>query len=136
MRLIRLSWMCEILVKTFKRPVKKFLRLFRIANFCHKLTPVWSINYLRCFLRAVRLCSKERFSPDEAFRLGLFRPNISPDESSKYISRKKLTKVQEAVNPVSWAFLLKDKGIFYRYCMALGVPIPKLYAIFFRKTAG
>lgn len=128
--------MCEILVKTFKRPVKKLLRLFRIANFCHKLTPVWNINYLRCFLCAVRLCSKERFSPDEAFRLGLFRPNISPDESSKYISRKKLTKVQEAVNPVSWAFLLKDKGIFYRYCMALGVPIPKLYAIFFRKTAG
>ena len=44
--------------------------------------------------------------------------------------------MQEAVNPVSWAFLLKDKGFFYRYCMALGVPIPKLYAIFFRKTAG
>lgn len=122
--------------KIFKRPVRTLKQLFRIAHFCHRTTPFYRPEYLGILLRAVRLCSKEKFSPDEAFRLGLFKPNLSPEESSKHISRKKLTKVQEAVNPVSWAFLLKDKGIFYRYCMALGVPIPKLYAIFFRKTAG
>jgi hypothetical protein len=31
---------------------------------------------------------------------------------------------------------VKDKGIFYLYCMALGVPIPKLYAILFKAAPG
>lgn len=130
--------------------VRTLKQLFRIAQFCHKITPFYNPKYPGTFLHAVRLCNKEEFLPDEAFRLGLFKPAFSPDESSpaspvrdaargtayKYISRKKLTKVQEAANPASWAFLLKDKSVFYRYCMALGLPIPKLYAIFFRKTAG
>jgi hypothetical protein len=120
----------------FKHPIKTLRQLFQIAQFCHKIIPLYSVKYWPVFLHAVRLCHEERFLPDEAFRLGLFNPNLSCSELSKYASRKKLTKAQESVNPVSWAPLLKDKGIFYRHCMALGVPIPKLYAIFFRKTAG
>lgn len=119
-----------------RRPVRTIKQLFRIAQFCNRIIPLYKPEYPGTLLRAVRLCNEEGFSPDEAFRLGLFKPNLSPDESSKYISRKKLTKLQEAVNPVSWAFFLKDKSIFYRYCMTLGVPVPKLYAIFFSKTAG
>ena len=121
---------------TVKRAVRTFQELFEVAKYCHKLTPLWSPGYPVILLRAIRLCRRQRFLPDEAFRLGLFNPNLSDNELAKYISRKKLTKVQEAINPISWAPLLKDKSIFYRYCMALGVPIPKLYAIFFRKTAG
>lgn len=123
-------------LKILKQPFKALQRLFQIAKFCRKAAPLCSTSYPKVFLYAARLCRQQRFLPDEAFRLGLFNPNLSDNELSKYISRKKLTKVQEAVNPVSWAFLLKDKSIFYRYCMALGVPIPKLYAIFFRKTPG
>jgi len=82
------------------------------------------------------LCNRQGFSPEEAFRFGLFERDFSGSELAKYISRKRLTKIQEAVNPVSWAPLLKNKGIFYRHCMALGIPVPRLYAIFFRKTAG
>jgi len=122
--------------KIFKRPVKTLKQLFQIAKFCHKLEPSYSPQFSSVFLHAVRLCREEKFLPDEAFRLGLFNPNLSRSELSKYVSRKKLTKVQESVNPVPWAPLLKNKSIFYRYCMALGVPAPKLYAIFFRKTAG
>ncbi len=122
--------------KIFKRPVKKARYLFDIAKFCRRITPIWNINYLTVFLRSVRLCDEGRFLPDEAFRLGLFRPNLSTDELSKYISRKKLTKIQESLNPVQWAPLLKDKSIFYRYCMTLDVPIPKLYAVFFKGVAG
>jgi len=128
--------MCRILFKIFKRPVQKLQHLFNISRFCHRITPIWDINYLTVFLRSVRLCGEGRFLPAEAFRLGLFRPNLSPCELSKYISRKNLTKVQKSLNPVQWAPLLKDKSIFYRHCMALDVPIPKLYAVFFNRTAG
>jgi len=123
-------------VKIVKRPLDKLRYFFQIAVFCHRLTPVWSVKYFAAFLNAVRICREEKYSPEEAFRLGLFNPDFPRSEICKYISRRKLTKVQEAVNPVQWAPILKDKSIFYRYCMALGIPVPKLYAIFFKKTAG
>jgi Sugar-transfer associated ATP-grasp len=46
------------------------------------------------------------------------------------------TKLQKAINPASWESLLKDKGIFYRFLMAQGLPIPQLYGIFFQKVPG
>jgi len=121
---------------TVRRAIKTFQELFEVVKYCRKLTPLWSPGYPVILLRAIRLCRRQRFLPDEAFRLGLFNPDLSNDELSKYISRKNLTKIQEAINPISWAPLLKDKSILYRYCTALGVPIPKLYAIFLKKVAG
>jgi hypothetical protein len=47
-----------------------------------------------------------------------------------------MLKIQKSLNPAVWESLTEDKGIFYKYCNALGLPIPKLYAIFFRNTAG
>lgn len=129
-----MAWFTEI--KLVRRPLDKLRYFFQIAVFCHRLTPVWNVKYFAIFLNAVRICREEKYSPEEAFRLGLFNPDFPRSEICKYISRRKLTKVQEAVNPVQWAPLLKDKSIFCRYCMALGVPVPKLYAIFFKKTAG
>ena len=123
-------------VKIVRRLLDKLRYFFQIAAFCRRLTPVWSGKYPAAFLNALRICREGKYSPEEAFRLGLFNPNFPRSEICKYISRRKLTKVQETVNPVQWAPLLKDKSIFYRYCMAVGVPVPKLYAIFFKKTAG
>lgn len=122
--------------KVLKRPVRMVQQLFRIVRFCRSLTPFCSANYHHIFLRAIRLCRKRGFSPKEAFRLGLFNPKLSPDELSKYVSRKKMTELQEAINPPSWVPLVRDKSIFYRYCMTLSIPIPKLYAIFCRRAPG
>jgi len=122
--------------KVFKLPVRVVQQLFRIVRFCGRATPFWSTGYLRVFLRAIRLCWDEGFLPKEAFRLGLFDPELVPSKLAKYISRKKMTKLQESINPISWTPLVRDKGIFYRYCMVLGIPIPKLYAIFCKSTAG
>ncbi len=109
---------------------------FRIVRFCRTVTPLYSPDYLKVFLLALRLWRKEKFSPKEAFQLGLFKPDISNTELSKCISIPNLTKILLSINPASWSPLLINKGIFYRYCTTLGVPIPKLYAIFFRETAG
>ncbi len=124
------------IAKTFKRPVKTSKVLFQIAFFCHKITPIYSAAYRSTFSRALRLCRQERFTPAEAFRLGLLNPALSDKELPKFLSRKKMTKIQKSLNPESWAPLLKNKGIFYRYCTDFGIPIPKLYAIFFRRAAG
>ncbi len=88
------------------------------------------------FLRAALLCRKENFAPAEAFRLGLFHPRHNTGRSCPYVSRKTTTKIQKALNPEPLSPLARDKSIFYRYCMAVGVPIPKLYALFFGRAAG
>jgi len=123
-------------IKIFKRPVRMVQQMFRIVRFCRRTTPLCSAKYPGVFLRAVRLCRKEGFAPKEAFPLGLFDPKLSSSELSKYTSRKRMTEIQQSINPTSWDPIVRNKGIFYRYCMALDVPVPKLYAIFFAETAG
>jgi hypothetical protein len=44
--------------------------------------------------------------------------------------------MQTTVNPPEWGYLTRDKGVFYRYCLACGVPVPQLFAIFFRGGDG
>ncbi len=123
-------------VKLFCRPANRMRRLIRIGRLCRRVRPLLSREYRRVFRRVVRLCRQERFLPDEAFRLGLFDPGLSEEELACFVSRKKLTGVQESLNPVPWAPLLKDKSLLYRYCRAVGIRIPELYAIYFKGMPG
>jgi hypothetical protein len=122
--------------KVVKKQTRKIRQLLRTARFCHRITPVWNAKYPSAFRRAVRICRDRRFKPDEAYRLGLFGPDPDGGRGATFASKKAWTELQLSINPQSWLFLTRDKGIFYRYCMACGVPIPRLYAIFFRSTAG
>jgi hypothetical protein len=115
---------------------KKISRFLVIARFCHRIVPFWNLRYPKVLLRACRICRQRRFEPYEAFRLGLFQPTFADSQLDNYTSRKHTTKLQKAVNPESWSPLLKDKGLFYRYLMAVGLPMPQLYAIFFQKVPG
>jgi hypothetical protein len=79
---------------------------------------------------------KRGFWPDYAFDLGLLDPNIPDSTRAGYLSKKELLRFQQSLNPKSWEPLLEDKSLFYRYCRSADISIPKLYAIFFRDTAG
>lgn len=98
--------------------------------------PLWHPAYLRIFTQALRICRQGRFTPREAFWLGLFHPDFDCRHLDNFVSRNVTTKLQKAVNPESWEPLLKNKDIFYRYLMAQGLPIPQLYGIFFQKVPG
>ena len=119
-----------------RRTVKKTKHLFLTARLAVKASSMYGAGYFKILSRALALCSEQRFLPDEAFRLGLFNPNVSADELRRHLSRKKLTRIQKSLNPESWAPLLKNKSLFYRYCMALDTAIPKLYGIFVKGMAG
>jgi hypothetical protein len=106
------------------------------ARLSARAASMYGAGFFSVLSHARRLCRRGRFDPDEAFRLGLFNPGLRDDELSRYLSRKRLTKIQKSLNPESWEPLLKDKGTLYRYCTSLGVPVPKLYAVFFRNTPG
>jgi hypothetical protein len=77
-----------------------------------------------------------RYMPPEAYRLGLLQPGSNAKTDRRYLSISKSTALQLRLNPPSWRVLLDDKAIFYRYCAAAGVRVPRLYGIFFRRGAG
>lgn len=122
--------------KLFRRLYRKSRRFGEIVIFWRRANPQWRWESVPALRRALRVCKRDRFEPAEAFRLGLFRPSPAHDGPSPYVSRKRLTRVQEALNPPGWAPLLKNKDLFYRYSAALGIPIPQLYAVIQRSAPG
>lgn len=110
--------------------------MFDIIKILHKASLVYHENLFSILLYSVRLFIKEGYPPDEAFYLGLLDPKTPFHELSKCTSKIKMVQTQSKINPTPWTFLTKDKGAFYRYCDALGLPIPKLYAIFFKNYIG
>jgi hypothetical protein len=110
--------------------------LISIARLSHRIAPFYHPGYARTFLHAIRRCRSGKFHPVEAFQLGLFDPHLPPEDSANYVGRSKFWRLIPALNPPSWTALTDDKGLFYRHCMAVGVPVPTLYAIFFPDAAG
>ncbi len=119
-------------MKVFRK-LRATLSLVRLAR---KAQCGYRTDFLASFARARHLCRDARFEPEEAYRLGLLDPALGAKELSCYVSRKKLTKLQRALNPIEWEPLLKNKGIFNRYCVAHGIAVPKLFALFFRAAPG
>ncbi|MBE0537349.1 MAG: hypothetical protein IH624_16925 [Phycisphaerae bacterium] len=106
------------------------------ARYCRRAKEANGRRGAAVFRNAVQMCRERRFEPSEAYYLGLFDGDFDPSTLDRYVSRRELTKLQERVNPPSWADLLKNKGMFYRFCMANDIPAPRLYALFFRENGG
>lgn len=121
-------------------PAKKqsslFGKIMGLARSVHSIAPFYDPRYPRVLKRAVELRLRHGFSPDEALALGLLRPDFPDDTLRNYVSKREMSRIQKTLNPAAWSALTQNKGIFYKYCTALGIPVPRLYAIFFRDTAG
>jgi hypothetical protein len=120
----------------FSKILKNPQKIFQLVKMLHKASQVYHTSLASIVLHSFRLYFKEGYSPKEAFFLGLLDPKTPEDVFSKCISKTKMLDIQDTINPISWKFLTADKGVFYRYCMAMGLPIPELYAIFFQNYAG
>jgi hypothetical protein len=90
------------------------------------------VGVLRKLYRALQ----ERYLPEEALEAGLLDPSAPDEDFRKHCSLSTMLKIQSRLNPPTWRPFVFDKGIFYRYCQAAGLPIPPLLAIFSRKTPG
>jgi hypothetical protein len=86
--------------------------------------------------RSLSAALRARYTPPEAYRLGLLQPGSNAKTDRRFLSISKSTALQLRLNPPSWRVLLDDKTIFYRYCAAAGVRVPRLYGIFFQRGAG
>ena len=86
-------------IRPLRHPINALIILSQIAKVCSMLKPILSVDYFKLFWRAAKLCRRERFLPYEAYAVGLLSHDVSPSEADKYLSRKKLTKLQRSVNP-------------------------------------
>ena len=127
----------------------KFFKLFQIprqtslgsalvslVQISYKASQYYHTNYFKTFLRGIHLMKKKYFLPEVAFKFGLFNPKLSAQALSQYVSRKQFKLFLLSLNPESLEPLLEDKSIFYLYCVASEIPIPKLYALFFKESLG
>ncbi|KTD43140.1 sugar-transfer associated ATP-grasp domain-containing protein [Legionella parisiensis] len=123
---------------------KRFIRylLTEPSTFLHTFNTLrhaarfYQHSLLKTANRAYLLLRRYGFSPQEAYPLGLLNPTNKKNESLGFISKAAVLERQHDINPASWCQIIKDKSIFYRYCQALQLPIPNLYALFFQGASG
>lgn len=119
-----------------KRPQKVHRLLTDAFRASHGAVPLLGRDFPRILLRTLVLLLRDYWEPQEALRMGLLNPDMPADDLCKYISKHGMERIQKVVNPASWGLFTHDKGIFYTHCRALGLPIPRLHAIFFKDAAG
>jgi hypothetical protein len=99
-----------------------------------------AVLHKQSFFKTLRLMMSlyrdRRFFAKEAYTKGLLNLNMPKEQSDQYISQRFLSKVHGAVNPHCWQQLSHNKGMFYRHCQLVQLPIPRLYAIFFKSQPG
>lgn len=73
---------------------------------------------------------------DEALRDGMLDPAIPDAALSGYAPRHQALMAQARVNSGSFELTTTEKAVFYRFCQALGLPTPELFAVVTRSAAG
>jgi hypothetical protein len=86
--------------------------------------------------RALGVALRARYTPEEAFALGLLLPGTDAAAHRRHISTSRMVRIYNRLNPPAWRVVLDDKSIFYRLCAAAELPIPRLYGLFLRGRAG
>jgi len=132
--------MFDVKTSHLKIPSKEKRKLFEILleliQCSNKIVPFYSLKYPLVVTRAIHLRYKKGYAIREAMQLGLLELNVPNSQLCKFVSKREMMRIQKSLNPAAWGPLTEDKGIFYRHCNSLEIPIPQLYAIFFHNIAG
>lgn len=105
-------------------------KLRKLTDFCRQVETArrhYHGNFLSTHIRAMRLLRLE-FSPREIFLWGLLDPTIDKEGLKRFVSKERFSRFQSSVSSDSYACLLEDKEVFYRYCEAIDFPIPETVA--------
>lgn len=107
------------------------MRLFRdLRQGVRRYRTDW-VSMLR---RIAYLHAHGGFTAREALQEGLLDTRVPESALAGTVSKRTLVRLQRRINPVQFDCLTEDKGIFYTYCGAKGLPIPRLFGIAARPT--
>ena len=80
--------------------------------------------------RAMRLRRTGGLGLRDCIDQGLLDPALPSHALDAALSKMRMVELQRPLNPQSRECLTEDKALYYAYCQSLGVPVPKLYAVF------
>ena len=109
-----------------------FAVLSRSLNFLSDLrlaVRLYQTNWVTLLRRLAYLHSHGGFRPGEALQDGLLDMRVPESALAATLSKRALVELQARVNPTRYDCLTEDKAIFYAYCGALGLPIPRLFGV-------
>lgn len=67
--------------------------------------------------------------PVEAIEAGIADPSLTERDLAGCFGKQKMVALQDRLNPLDLIGITEDKGFFYPYCQALGIPVPALHAM-------
>lgn len=70
------------------------------------------------------------FSPHEIRFFSLLDPSLSPEALGRVVSKEALVRVQARLNPAEARLLTEDKTLFHDRCLADGLPVPPVLAVY------
>lgn len=113
-------------LKRLDRTIRDAASILRLTSRCRG----YGVSTAVAAVRHLRVCRSHRFEPVEAFRLGIFSREFNFRRLDDFGSQKNTTKLQNSLNPSALSPLFKNKAVFYQYCSAHGLPVPRLYGLF------
>lgn len=111
-------------------------RAARVARTVRDAAADYDAGLVATGRRALRVVRGEGFSMEEAATLGILDPRAPASELGRFASRKRLRPLQHRLNPHDLTPLTEDKVLFQRMCERLGLPVPRLHALFYGGATG
>jgi Sugar-transfer associated ATP-grasp len=111
-------------------PLPILSRVGHVLGVCRRTARRHRVPLHVILRRLARLWFGQGIRPLEALKHGLADPAMNETALQACLGKERFRQLQENINPPGLECLLKDKSIFYPYCQAVGLAIPRLYAVF------
>ncbi len=86
--------------------------------------------YSTLLLRFFDAYARRKFSLREIAKLDLLDPGVTRDWLDRTASKQAQYDIQRELNPAEYWILTEDKSVFYRCCIADGLPVPRYFGCF------
>jgi hypothetical protein len=95
----------------------------------------YQTSWIKLLRRLAYLKCHGGFRPREALQDGLLDMRVPESALAATVAKRTLVELQARVNPGRFVCLTEDKAIFYAYCGALGLPVPRLFGVVTRPAS-
>lgn len=113
-----------------RTPARTVGQLRSLIGTSRTAAAAYGCSPLRIARIARRVRRRQAFEYREAMRVGALDPGISEAERAAFVSRHVNLEAQAPLNGGNVTPAISgDKAVFYRYCEALGIPVPALHGI-------
>lgn len=117
----------------FKRDLSQLPEIINYSSLAAKtFKNSITANIYRSFLLKYRY----KFSPKEYFYQGLLNPEFTFNHRTDLLSRNRLSVLQSEVNPVDYRDITENKAIFNKFSVAANLPVPELFAVYYKYFKG